>query len=41
MIQEGLQGVWKQVHPQALRRDLEAYLPAYENSPQTEALLPY
>jgi flagellar motor component MotA len=45
MIQEGLQGVWKQVHPQALRRDLEAYLPAYEStvgrSSQTEELLPY
>ncbi len=45
MIQEGLQGVWKQVHPQALRRDLEAYLPAYENVagrlPQPEALLHY
>jgi flagellar motor component MotA len=32
MIQEGLQGVWKQVHPQALRRNLEAYLPAYEEA---------
>jgi flagellar motor component MotA len=32
MIQEGLQGVWKQVHPQALRRNLEAYLPTYEEA---------
>ena len=34
MTQQGLQGVWKQVHPQALRRDLEAYLPAYDTLPQ-------
>lgn len=27
MIQQGVQGVWHQLHPQALRRDLEAYLP--------------
>jgi flagellar motor component MotA len=30
MILHGIKGVWKQTHPHALRRDLEAYLPPRE-----------
>ncbi len=36
MILHGMKGVWKQTHPHALRRDLEAYLPPRDASVSSE-----